>query len=99
MVQRKKVAKKKAVAQTANTDRLVRLKAQVADLKAENKALKQMMRQKERQITALLKALETTEQRVARFLRREQKELLKQYDLLTRPKRRRGRPPKNPEAS
>ncbi len=91
-VAKKRVAKKKAAVRSAgDADRLAKLRTQVADLKAENRTLKAEGRQKDRQVAALLKALATMEKRVSRFVATEQKGLLKQYDILTKPKRRRRR--------
>lgn len=90
-VAKKRVAKKKAVASTRDAERLAKLKSQVDDLKAENRTLKAEGRHKDRQIAALLKALGTMEKRISRFVATEQKNLLKQYELTLKPKRRRRR--------
>lgn len=91
MVEKKKVAKKKVAARAANTDRMIKLKAQIAELKAENRTLKAEGRQKDRQIAALLKALQSMEKKISRFVAAEQKALLKQYDVALKPRRRRRR--------
>ncbi len=88
-VTKKKTAKKKVAAVNRQAELVTKLRADVKSAKEEGREAAKKLRESQRQITALLKLLESTQAAAGKFLAKRVKEAVKQYGITTAPKKRR----------
>ena len=85
----RRAAKKKVVAVDRKAEMIAKLRQDLKEAKEEKRGLAKKVRESERQVKALLKLLEKTQEDANKFLTHRVKNAVAKYGVVVAPKRRR----------